>query len=133
MGGSNDVSGFAVLGMFLLIGLLIIAAIIYAIILLAIQYWYISVPVIGLITFFAIRRRRIKARNSAYQRAKDQKFRQQYSEDYTRKERQKYRYRWGKDRSSSHYDDPYDDEFWRKDFGKDEQYWFEDEVWFANN
>ena len=65
MGGSNDVSGFAVLGMFLLIGLLIIAAIIYAIILLAIQYWYISVPVIGLITFFAIRTRRIKARNSA--------------------------------------------------------------------
>ena len=127
MGGSNDVSGFAVLGLFLLLALLFIAALIYFLILLAIQYWYISVPIIALITYLVIRRRKNKKQRTAQQEAKDQKFRREYSEDYARQERQKYRYRWGKDRSSSHYDNPYDDEFWKEDFGKDEQYWFEDE------
>ena len=51
-------SGFLALGVFLLVGLLIIAAIVYALILLAIEYWYISAPVISLIIFLAIRKRK---------------------------------------------------------------------------
>jgi len=75
-------SGFLALGVFLLVGLLIIAAIIYALILLAIEYWYISAPVISLIIFLAIRKRkRNRKKQTTYQYTN-----QQNSNQYTTQE-----------------------------------------------
>ena len=75
-------SGFLALGVFLLVGLLIIAAIIYALILLAIEYWYISAPVISLIIFLAIRKRKKnRKKQTTYQYTN-----QQNSNQYTTQE-----------------------------------------------
>ena len=75
-------SGFLALGVFLLVGLLIIAAIIYALILLAIEYWYISAPVISLIIFLAIRKqKKNRKKQTTYQYTN-----QQNSNQYTTQE-----------------------------------------------
>ena len=55
--------------------------------------------------------------------------------------RKKYRHRWGKNRDSSFYDNPFDDDFWKDDvYGNDQESWEEDEEfwkerdpdWFYN-
>jgi len=55
--------------------------------------------------------------------------------------RKKYRHRWGKNRDSSFYDNPFDDDFWKDDvYGNDQKSWEEDEEfwkyrdpeWFYN-
>ncbi len=59
-----------------------------------------------------------------------------------KRQRKQYRHRWGKNRDSSFYDNPFDDDFWKEDvygndqrekWEEDEEYWKDkDPEWFYN-
>ena len=49
------------------------------------------------------------------------------------RDRKKYRHRWGKNRDSSFYDNPFDDEFWKDDvYGDDQEFWDEQEEFWQD-
>ena len=49
------------------------------------------------------------------------------------RDRKKYRHRWGKNRNSSFYDNPFDDEFWKDDvYGDDQEFWDEQEEFWKD-
>tara|TARA_B100000676_G_scaffold58319_1_gene57395 strand:- start:1249 stop:2010 length:762 start_codon:yes stop_codon:yes gene_type:complete len=76
------------------------------------------------------------SKNCEENRRREERNRQQ-EENRRREEeqrsRRKYRHRWGKNRDSSIYDNPFDDEFWDDDFSEDDKkYWDEQEEFWKD-